>query len=217
MGASIRLRTVDGDRGELVGCVVDLDDYLVRVTAQCEPAGRSTAYLAPPPPRGLVGSIDYFDNGFQLRFNKKLVHFDSLERAAMLALPAETSDAFDAALSAFADVLTHLSVPDQATAEDQHPLTKLGVFLPPRLPSANPERIAESLATLARTKTVRHGMQHATAARAAAEALHELGVGYPITDWARAWDAIRLAAIGAFDALREEIQVSRRAARPSSS
>lgn len=189
--------------------IADLDDYLTRVAAQLEPP-RTPVYAAPPPPRGLVGAIDYLDTVWQLRFKAKLVQVDSLERAAMLALPAETSDAFDAALSAFADVLGHLSVADQPAAIDQHPLTKLGVFLPARLSTASHNRIREAVTTLNRIKTVRNGMQHAKAAPAAAEALHELGVGYPVTNWSVAWDTIRLAGITAFDALREEIQVSRR-------
>ena len=190
--------------------ITDLDDYLSRVTAQLEPP-RAPAAVVPPPPRGLVGAIDYLDTVWQLRFKTKLVQIDSLERAAMLALPVETSDAFDAALSAFTDVLAHLSVPHQAEASDKHPLTNMGVLLNTRLKTANHERISKALTTLNRIKTVRHGVQHAKASPKAADALRELGIGYPIPSWAWAWDAIRFAGISAFDALREEIQVSRRA------
>jgi hypothetical protein len=190
--------------------VTDVDDYLNRVTAQLTPR-RTVVSSVVMPPRDLVGAIDYLDTVWQLRFKAKLVQVDSLERVAMLALPVETADAFDAGLSAFADVLSHLSVVDQPGSADQHPITKLGAFLPGRLPLADHNRIQAALATLNRIKTVRHGMQHAKAAPAAAEALHELGVGYPIANWSAAWDAIRLAGIGAFDALREEIQISRRA------
>jgi len=162
-------------------------------------------------PRALVGAIDYLDTVWQLRFNKKkLVHFESLERAALLALPVHSADGFDTALSAFADVVGHLSVPDQPGAQDQHPLTKLDAFLAPRLQGANAQRIHDALTTLTLIKTVRHGMQHSKAAPDAAAALHTLGIGYPVRDWAWAWDAIRHAAINAFEALREEIQVSRR-------
>lgn len=202
IGPSIR------DYAEITG----VDDYLGRAAAQLEPP-RMLARPEPPPPRGLVGAIDYLDTVWQLRFGKrnKLVQIDSLERAALLALPVSTADEFDTALSALADVLGHLSVPDQPGAENQHPLTKLGTYLPPRLPGANAERIQSALTTLTWIKTVRHGVQHAKAAPPAALALHELGVGYPVRDWSWAWDTIRYAAITAFEALREEIQVSRSA------
>lgn len=190
--------------------LTDVDDYLRRVTTQLElPQVRERP--VPPHPRALVGAIDYLDTVWQLRFSKKrLVRIESLERAALLALPVDNADAFDSALSAFADVLGHLSVPDQPGAPDQHPLTKLDTFLAPRLPGANAERIRGALTTLTLIKTVRHGMQHSKAAPDAAAALHTLGIGYPVRDWAWAWDAIRYAAINAFESLREEIQVARR-------
>jgi hypothetical protein len=201
VGPSIR------DYSDLAG----LDDYLGRVSTQLEqPLLR--ARPEPPHPRALAGAIDYLDAVWQLRFKKKLVKLESLERAALLALPVHSADGFDTALSAFADIVGHLSVPDQPGASDQHPLTKLGAFLPPRLAGANVERIHGALTTLTLIKTVRHGMQHAKAAPEAAAALHVLGVGYPVRNWAWAWDTLRHAAINAFEALREEIQVTHRGA-----
>lgn len=190
--------------------VADAEDYLARVIARIQ---RPTV---PPPrpaasPRSLVAALDYLDAIWQGRFHQPLVQLESAESAAKLALPVTNVDEFDGALSALADVLGHLRVPDRPTGEDQHPITRLGQFLPPKLKQANPERIAEALNNLNRIKTVRHGVQHAKARPKGADALAELGIGFPVSDWAWAWEMIKFHAVNALDAIREEIQASRRA------
>jgi hypothetical protein len=190
--------------------VADTTDYLTRLALDFRP--RILSPTTVPGPRALVASIDYLSATWQARFktDKPLVRARRLDTAAKLALPAPTEEVFESALSALSDVLAHLTLPDQPGAPDQHPATRLGAFLIRRLPDVDKDRVERAVRTLTQIKSVRHGSQHDGAASEAAQALRALGIGYPIRDYATAWEQIRAAAIGAFEALREEIEASER-------
>lgn len=192
--------------------IADVKGYLDRVWEMYAPP-QAPPLWTPPPQDALVKAVDYLDAVWRARFGKPLLVLHSAERTAKLASDADDSDAFDSRLTALADLLAHLQVIDVSVGApgDTHPLSRLAVFLPPRLSGANAARIEAALNTLRLVKDIRNGMQHANASAGAASALVELGIDYPVVDWQRAWNIIRARSAEAFDTVREEIQVTQRA------
>lgn len=196
--------------------VIDVEDYLTHVAAELT-AVKPAVRPEPPADMALVWSIDYLSTAWKVRFRKYLIeHVTSLERAARLSHPVRTAAEFEAALSAFTEILAHFHVEDPPAAlreegQDMHPLAKMEVYLTPaRLGRGDRDRVLTAMGTLNAIRVVRNGIHHVKSEPAAFAALHELGIGYPVMDWGWAWDAIRIAAAEAFHTIREEVQISGR-------
>jgi hypothetical protein len=163
-----------------------------------------------PSPFGLVGAIDYLDTVWRLLPDHKGRHLFKLRRAqaiAALAFPVQSADEFDSRLSGLSDILRSAQIPNSASQgqrQRDRPLGPFESYLVSLLPEARP-RIEAAIATLHRILDVRDAGQHAAAGGKRLTALRELGVGYPPPSWDFAWSVVTGRAIGALDAIREEL------------
>lgn len=169
-------------------------------------------------PLTLPSALGYLDTAWRVMAGREvhLVVLPSPERAAALAFDAGTRAEFLERIGALGDVLKCLNVPAGGDQKGGHPLERLRAFLLGRLPSESHELITRALDQLVAVKDIRNGGLHAEAEPAALRAYQALGVAFPITNPAAAWDAVRIATVGALDAIREEVlsYVGSRAAEP---
>lgn len=54
-------------------------------------------------------------------------------------------------------------------------------------------------------RIIRNGGSHSAAEAYAISAYKSIGLSYPVTNWASAWDAVRNHTVEALDMLREEV------------
>ena len=106
-------------------------------------------------------------------------------------------------MSSVADILKNM----QVGGTGKTPLTRLEVFLKSVLPDGSASHIDSATETLRHVADVRNALfQHSGIEHKGINALAQLGIEYPITDWQAAWTMIQRRAIDAFNGLREEIQ-----------
>jgi hypothetical protein len=180
--------------------VTDVDDYLTRMRAWLLPPTPAPV-SEPVSPLGVVAAFDYFDVVWQLKFDHKLVHVPSAERAARLTLPVTTADEFDSRLSALGEMFKGLDVPGTSGG----PFDRLRGFLRRELPAASVPAVLAAVDTLQRVTHIRNAGQHVDAAPQAVTALPALGLPYPIADHAGAWDVVQRQVINALDTIRAEV------------
>lgn len=213
-GASLHTEgtwTVGLDRGiRAFRGVGSIADYVARLEEfQSKPAPLP---LAAPSPLDLVAALDYFDTVWRLAHDgKRLLHPESLERAAKLAYPANTADEFESKVSALGELLRGArdSVPvTRARKVREHPLGWLEAHLVRKLGDESRARVQTSVRTLERVLAVRDAREHGAAQHRAVTALAQLGIAYPIVNWSSAWATIQAQVIEAVGALREELQTS---------
>lgn len=174
------------------------------------------APLLPPAPGypsslGLPEAIDYLDAVWRLRFGTHLFRLPGATKTAKLSLPAETSDEYEARLSALADVFGRLLVPEGtggSASRARGSLKELDEFLLSQLPDESRPRISDAVATLKAINDLRRSRQHHGVERDAISASSVLGLAYPPGDWGSAWGHIQWRAVEALNAIREEIQTS---------
>jgi hypothetical protein len=164
--------------------------------------------LAAPSPLGLVSALDYLDVVWRLAEPKAghLLELHSAQRVAQLAFPAQTQNEFDSRLTGLVEILRSVSVPKSAQGKRNRdkPLNAIADHLVQLLP-ASESRLRGSIDTLHLVIDVRDSSQHARARSKGAAALEALGVGYPPTSWAFAWQLVTARTIEALDAIREEL------------
>ncbi|GIF75680.1 MULTISPECIES: hypothetical protein [Asanoa] len=179
--------------------VADVDDYLTRMRAWLLPPAPAPV-LEAVSPLGVVAAFDYLDVVWQLKFDRKLVHVPSGERLVRLTLPVAGADEFDSRLSALGEMFKGLDVP----GTNGGPFDRLRRFLRRALPAVSVPAILGAVDTLQHVTHVRNAGQHVGAAPQAATALRALGLPYPVTDHAGAWDVVQRQVINALDTIRAE-------------
>lgn len=189
--------------------VQTVPDYLERLASYLSgPAASHDEVLASP--FTLVAAIDYLDAVWQLRFGDPLVMPPGVERSARLAFTAASREEADSRLSALAELLGALHVPS-TPGVGGHPLQRLEVFLETHLPSESLDRVRSAISTLNAARSVRVSAQHHRVSPQLASALATLGIPYPVVDWSLAWSHIQNESANAFNAIRDEVQSTRRA------
>jgi len=146
----------------------------------------------------LLEAIDYLNAIWELRVGgSPLFRFARGVTTNRLAEPCATPEEFQSCLSSLSDVLKYRI--------DRHdaPLKRLRAF-EGRLDAGGRRRVAGAIEVLEATISVRVAGQHGDASGRGAEALHKLGVGYPVLDWSRAWETIQDRTVAALNAVREE-------------
>ena len=181
-------------------------DYLERVNEEFTPVQVEPA-PAIPSPLDLVATLDYFNAVWQLHFDRKnpIIRLFGAERTARLVYDVSTAEEFSAQVSCLSDVLKNM----QVSGQEKTPLARLEASLKSALPADSASRIDSATDTLRYMADVRNALfQHSGTEHRGVNALSQLGIPYPITDWEAAWATIQRKAIDAFNMLREEIQQS---------
>jgi hypothetical protein len=153
----------------------------------------------------LAAALDYFNAVWQLHFDQKkpIIRLSGAERIARLVYEVNTAEEFSSQVSCIADILKNM----QVSGEGRIPLVRLQVSLKSRLPADSASRVDNAVDHLRYVADVRNAMfQHSGTEHRGINALGQLGIEYPITDWQAAWATVQHRTIDAFNALREEVQ-----------
>lgn len=146
---------------------------------------------------GVLEALDYLDTSWRLAFDRQpLLALRTAAGTADLAEPCTNLDEFKARMSAVAEVLRAIAIPDERLAEGDsippdHTLARLRSCLRRHLEAEEYERAEEAAAVLTAATRVRTGLQHEAVATELPGALERLGVTYPPADWGDAWDEVR--------------------------
>jgi hypothetical protein len=184
--------------------VSTLDEYLQRVDEVLTPPEVERA-PAIPSPLDLAAALDYFNAVWQLHFDQKkpIIRLFGAERTARLVYEVNTAEEFSSQVSCVADILKNMHV----SGEGRIPLVRLQASLKSRLSADSASRVDNAINHLRYVADVRNSMfQHSGTEHRGVNALAQLGIEYPITNWQAAWATVQRRTIDAFNALREEIQ-----------
>lgn len=192
-----------------------IESYVERLLLH-QPAVRT-----PPPsaasPFDLVGALDYLNAIWELMLGKRLFQFHAAEPIAKLGYGAATREEFNAHVSALVDVLRQADASLDAVAQKpgakkrDRPLLRLETTIVNRLGPASEDQIREQVGVLEAILFVREAGQHSAAGRRGAQAMIDLGAGFPPPSWTAAWEVIERRAVDALGAIREGLQAHRAA------
>jgi hypothetical protein len=187
--------------------VTDSASYLERVVEYLTPPTAAVKRLYPSP-FTLPEAIDFLDAVWLVRFGKdRLFRLGSASAITGLAFACATEDEFKSRVSALADVLARMDVPlTNGLPPDSGSLVRLEAFLATSLLSPDLDRLADLVGVLKAIVAIRAGGQHDDARRRQLDGYTKLGIAYPITGWATAWEDVQVHAIEAINAARQEIQ-----------
>lgn len=185
------------------------DEYIQRVCNDIAPNpapfGRSI-----PSPLSVPMAVSFLDAVWTARVGQPLFHNGDPERAARLVEPVGTADEFDSCTSALADVLARIVVPadDGIQRRNRRPIAVMDDWLTKRLPERSADRVHEAVDVLIKIVNIRVGAQHTNTRHKAVQAFEVFGLAFPPSDWGLLWDSLRAAAVGALEAIREEVQAN---------
>lgn len=157
-------------------------------------------------PALLAGAIDHLDAVWRLAFaNKHFFLLPGAEQTVRLGMQVATREEYGDGLVALAELLRHIQVPKGGEQAGGHAVTRLYGFLAFKLSESSMSRVRDALRTLESITFIRHGHFHVEALPKALDAYRQLGISYPIGDWAHAWGVICGHVVDAFATIREEV------------
>jgi len=181
--------------------------------------GLEVAAPAAAPPRALAEILDALDAWWRLAVvNKPLLQLKGGTSITGLALPCTSRPEFTQRLSDLAVVLGSLRVDDDQVRPGLDP----GTDLPPKDQSlarlraclkaniSDPDslgRANQALSRLARLQRIRSLLQHADRHEELVRVAAGLGLVWPPTNWAAAWERVRAEAADALAQLRDELRM----------
>jgi hypothetical protein len=163
-------------------------------------------------PIELPAALDFLNLTWRVAFpGHRLLAMKSVESIAGLVLPCSTREEFSARLSEIADVFNLMNIddallPSGTTLVKSRTFDRLVAALNHSLPNHDATEVVSAVKVLRAINRVRVGHQHAGAAPEVAGALDQLGIAFPIQNYAKAWDEIRVKATGAVHRLRKAIE-----------
>lgn len=166
-------------------------------------------------PFDLPEALDHLDAAWRLLFGRKkaLLRLRGTREVAELASSCSSQEEFESRISALADVLKMMSIPDELLAAEERTIQRdhtLDRLLPAVREAGADEaaldRVGRAIDVLRAINAVRYSLQHVGARDRLPGALARLGVSYPPSGWGEAWDMIRLRAVEAARMIREELR-----------
>jgi hypothetical protein len=165
----------------------------------------------PASPLALPEALDFLDIAWRFAFGKRqaLLRLRDTVTTAKLSQACATRADFESQLSALADILKTMDIPDVLLSRTQEinkdqTLTRLLDCLRERLEPSDYEEVERAVSTIRTVNDVRVALQHSGAARELPTSLVKLGISYP-PRWGDAWDRIRAATIEALRVVREKV------------
>jgi hypothetical protein len=161
----------------------------------------------------LPEAFDYLNATWQVRYRHHgpLVRLLTAVDAAGISHGVNSRSEFEERISDLADIVTNLHISDEVLpaglAEERRKgsLSRLDAALGASLDPEPAARTAEAVQVLRRVTNVRNGFGHSGAARKLPGAFAALGLAFPPTSWAEAWDQIRRRTISALATIRTEV------------
>ena len=183
-------------------------EYVDRLVEAIGLPAQSPAPLYPSS-LSLPEAIDYLNAVWRLTVGKgdALFQISRAEAAAKLALDCANVDELESRLSSFAGILTQIRLPGQ---EGNKKLIDLRDFLEQRLDQDSSDRTTVAVDDLRAVVALRVWRQHpgTRVDKTARDASQRLGITLPSDDWAGTWQHLRLRAVSALSAIREEIEAN---------
>ena len=165
----------------------------------------------PASPLALPEALDFLDIAWRFAFGKRqgLLRIRDTISIAKITQACATRADFESQLSALADILKSIDIPDELLSGTQEidkdqTLTRLLDCLRARLEASDFEGVERAVSTIRTVNGVRVAFQHSGAARELPTSLVKLGIPYP-PRWGDAWDRIRAATIEALRVVREKV------------
>jgi hypothetical protein len=165
----------------------------------------------PASPLALPEALDFLDTAWRVAFGKRhaLLRLRDTTSVAKLSQPCTTRADFESQLSALADILKAMDIPDALLSKTRElpkdqTLTRLLDCLQTRLEESDYQEVERAVSTLRTVNDVRVALQHSGASRELPTTLAKLGIPYP-PQWRDAWDRIRAATIEALRVVREKV------------
>jgi hypothetical protein len=207
---------------QLLGALCDLGRAEIQNAADCRAGGHACwewlvePELAPPviplSPLTLPEAFDYLDACWRLAFGKKqpLVRLNNLTGAAMLSLPCATRDELIARLSALADMLNSLDIPDKLLPEPSNvedgTLNRLQACLKGRLDEAEYPACEHAITVMRAVNRLRVSFQHSATTPNLPSVCTQLSLPFPLPPSAETWERIRGIVTEALGVIREAIR-----------
>jgi len=185
--------------------VATIDDYVDRVTRSGRPA---RAAVGPVLGKARWRSRMRWTTWTRCWMSKTRSRlFVNLNPAsiARLSQPCGSEAEFNSLMSALADVLGQVVTPGVAVPPQRAALEAIRDYLAKSLDADAAERTTAAVQTLIRLRYIRVSTQHSDARHKAVTAFGAIGLPFPPASWDQAWTHIAAIAIGALDALREEV------------
>lgn len=205
-------------------CDVGHDNLLAQNPSLCRAGGRDcwqkivspreTASGLTLSPLSLPEALDFLDAVWRLAHRSEhLLGQVATAHAAGLALPAANRDDFKSRVNDLTDTLDNLKVPAARPADGssgpprEATLGRLKAYLEVELgpDESAVARTSQAVDTLRKINDIRNALQHSRAAPKLPAAFAALGIAYP-PDWPAAWDGVRVRAVEALIALRDEVR-----------
>jgi hypothetical protein len=207
---------------ELLSALCDLGKPGILTAAECRAGGhdcwewlveqdldRSALSLSP---LTLPEAFDYLDVCWRLAFGRKqaLVRPKNLTGGAVLSLPCATRDELIARLSALADTLNWLVIPDGLLLDPATvwpgTMNRLQACLKGRLDAAEYPACERAITVLRAVIDLRDSFQHSATARELPAVCAQLSLPYPLPAWGETWERIRGTVTEALGVIREAIR-----------
>jgi hypothetical protein len=159
-------------------------------------------------PTALPEAFDHLDLAWQLVFNKK--HLLNIPRASLIAhltQPVNSVAEYQTQCTALADLINCLKVPLPAGANSQEPggsLVRLQALLREQLGDDADSAIL-AVRQLHHVVGLRNGQQHSGSATRVDGDRAALGLIRYGSDWAGAWDRVRVVTVDALTTIRESL------------
>jgi hypothetical protein len=205
----------------LVGAICDIGREEIRNPGQCRLGGnpcwirtveRELPSAEPASPQALLEALDYFALAWRVTFGRALLRLRSVSDATGLLVPCASRADVQSRLSDLADILKRFDIPDELLdAKDRDTradstLVRMEALLRAKLEQDDFEAAKRSTDMLKAVARARAGLQHSGATGELPPKLAALGVAYPPTDWASAWDEIRARVTEALRNLARIVQ-----------
>jgi hypothetical protein len=163
-------------------------------------------------PLALPEAFDYLDACWRLAFGKRqpLVRLHNLAEVAILSLPCATRDELIARLSALADLLKSMDIPDRLLPEPSSvqdgSLNRLEACLKGCLDEAEYPACERAITILRAVNKIRVSFQHSATARELPAVCAPLALPYPFPAWDETWERISATVTEALGVIREAIR-----------
>jgi hypothetical protein len=165
----------------------------------------------PPSPLALAEALDFLETAWRLGFGKRKALFQLRDTVTIskLSQACTTRVDFESQLSALADILKAMDIPDELLSKTEeikkdHSLTRLLDCLQARLETNDYQEVDRAVSTIRTVNNIRVALQHSGASRELPANFAKLGIPYP-PEWHSAWDRIRTATIEALRVVREKV------------
>lgn len=133
--------------------------------------------------------------------------FVSLDPASVtrLTLACGSEEELNSLMSALADVLGQAAVPGTTVSPQRGALEAVRDYLSTALAAEAADRVSAAFETLIQLRRIRVSTEHADARDRAVTSFAEIGLAFLPPSWDQAWTHIATLAVGALDAIREEV------------